>query len=71
MNAVGRLAVYTVGLAVAFTGAFGIAAVAVPRSVVAAWEKESTVQSHSGMAHGESSMQMPAGLSASADGCRR
>ncbi|MFE7706384.1 hypothetical protein ACFU6I_11410 [Streptomyces sp. NPDC057486] len=70
MNAAGRLALYGAGLAVAFTGALGISAVAVPDSVVADWKNESTTESHGDMTDKKPSMPMdtPAGLSASADG---
>jgi len=40
MNGAGRLGVYVAGLVVAFAGAFGVAAVVVPDSVVSDWEGE-------------------------------
>lgn len=46
MNALTRLALYAVGLVVAFGAAFGIAGAAVPQSVVDNWNKESDVQNH-------------------------
>ena len=38
MNAAGRLGLYAAGVAVAFAGAFGIAAAVVPATTVTAWE---------------------------------
>jgi len=67
MNAAGRLTAYAAGLAIAFAGAFGIAAVAVPRSVVTGWEGKTDMNDRHTMAHEESSTA-PAGLSASAGG---
>ncbi|MFF2652620.1 hypothetical protein [Streptomyces sp. NPDC058045] len=73
MNAAGRLALYGAGLAIAFTGALGISAVAVPDSVVADWKKDRAEESHGG--HGDTAdkkpsmpMGTPAGLSVSAGG---
>ncbi|PKY69898.1 hypothetical protein CYJ40_07430 [Brevibacterium ravenspurgense] len=47
MNAAGRLALYGAGLVVAFGGAFGLAGVAIPDSVVDAWEEGSQMSDHS------------------------
>lgn len=71
MKAPVRLAAYGAGLVVAFGGAFGLAGVAVPDSVVAAWAQSSETKTH-GEGHGGSE-QEPAteavnGVSASADG---
>ncbi|MBC6496679.1 heavy-metal-associated domain-containing protein [Microbacterium sp. 4-7] len=50
MNAGGRLAVYGLGLVVAFGGAFGLAQVIVPTSVVGDWTKGANMKDHD--AHG-------------------
>lgn len=44
MNAAGRLGLYGAGVAVAFAGAFGVAALVVPDDVVAAWQDATTDQ---------------------------
>lgn len=71
MKAGARLALYGAGLAVAFGGAFGLAGVVVPDSLVAAWAEESEMNSH-GEGHGEAEQQVAGhalnGLSVSADG---
>lgn len=72
MKAPVRLAAYSAGLVVAFGGAFGLAGVAIPDSVVAAWTQSSESGSH-GDGHGDSGEQEAAdhamnGVSASADG---
>lgn len=41
-----RLALYGAGLVVAFGGAFGLAGVIVPNSLVDAWAEESETNSH-------------------------
>lgn len=46
MNAGGRLALYSAGLAVAFGGAFALAGALVPDSVVTSWEEESAMKEH-------------------------
>ena len=46
MNAGARLAIYGLGLVVAFGGAFGIAGAAVPDGVVAGWMKGSEMNGH-------------------------
>lgn len=48
MNAGARLALYGVGLVVAFGGAFGIAGVAVPESAVASWTQGAVTDGHEG-----------------------
>lgn len=48
MNAGARLALYGLGLVVAFGGAFGIAGAVVPSSVVANWMKGTNMNTHSG-----------------------
>ena len=50
MNAGGRLAVYGLGLVVAFGGAFGLAQIIVPTSVVGDWTKGAEMKDHD--AHG-------------------
>lgn len=46
MNAGARLAVYGLGLVVAFGGAYGVAAAVMPESVVAGWMKGSEMNGH-------------------------
>ncbi|MGY5766030.1 hypothetical protein ACXET9_12610 [Brachybacterium sp. DNPG3] len=46
MKAPTRLAVYGAGLVVAFGGAFGLAGVVIPESVVTAWAASSAASSH-------------------------
>ncbi|HWS49642.1 MAG TPA: heavy-metal-associated domain-containing protein [Microbacterium sp.] len=72
MKTGGRLALYGLGLAVAFGGAFAIAAAAVPADAVAGWQEESGMKDHdednesaAAPAHGEHAMK---GLSLSSDG---
>lgn len=72
MKAPVRLAAYGAGLVVAFGAAFGLAGVAVPDSVVAAWAQSSESGSH-GEDHGgpgeeEAADHAMNGVSASADG---
>lgn len=71
MKAPVRLAAYGAGLAVAFGGAFGLAGVAVPDSVVTAWAQSSQTGTH-GEGHDgseqESATEAVNGVSASADG---
>ena len=72
MKAPVRLAAYGAGLAVAFGAAFGLAGVAVPDSVVAAWAQSSESASH-GEGHSSSGEEGAAaqtmnGVSASANG---
>ena len=72
MKAPVRLVAYGAGLVVAFGAAFGLAGVAVPDSVVAAWAQSSDSGSH-GEGHGGSGEEEAAdhamnGVSASADG---
>ncbi len=71
MKAPVRLAAYGAGLVVAFGGAFGLAGVAVPDSVVTAWAQSSEKGTH-GDGHGgsvqESANEAVNGVSASADG---
>ncbi|MFV0535056.1 MAG: hypothetical protein ACK5MR_15580 [Cumulibacter sp.] len=52
MNTAGRLTLFGAGLAVAFGAAFGIASVAVPDSVVAAWTEDGEADAH-GEGHGD------------------
>ncbi len=47
MKAPARLAVYGAGMVVAFSGAYGLAGVVVPDSVVAAWQDTSGMKDHS------------------------
>ncbi|MFJ4045751.1 YdhK family protein [Microbacterium sp. NPDC089987] len=46
MNAAGRIAIYGAGLVVAFGGAYALASVVVPPSVVAAWQEEAMGDGH-------------------------
>lgn len=69
MNGAGRLGVYGAGLVFAFAGAFGVAAVVVPDSAVAAWEgsghgarEQDGMDEKPAAAHGD-----PAGESAASD----
>ena len=48
MNAGTRLAIYGVGVVVAFGGAFGLASAIVPPSVVSDWKEGTEMNSHSG-----------------------
>lgn len=68
MNAGARLALYGAGLLVAFGGAYGLARVAVPESVVAAWAEGSGTMED----HGEHGASAPDGRSApvQAEGAR-
>ena len=67
MNVAGRLSLYAAGLAIVFSGAFGISAAAVPHSMVASWEKRSNT--HSGMSsESMAAMLPPAGVAVSVDG---
>ncbi len=59
MNAGAKLALYGAGLVVAFGGAYGVAGVAVPDSVVAAWAQGADTGTHGGGEHGEA--EQPAG----------
>lgn len=68
MNAPGRLSLYAAGLAIVFSGAFGISAAAVPHSVVASWEKRSDAHDSSMSSDSSVAMLPPAGVSVSADG---
>lgn len=47
MRAPARLALYGAGLAVAFCGAYGLAGVVIPDSVVQAWQEQSQTNEHS------------------------
>ena len=71
MRAGARLALYGAGLVVAFGAAFGIAAAAVPDTMVAAWAKGSDMGTH-GAEHGGDDAQAaghaPNGVSLEADG---
>jgi hypothetical protein len=66
-----RLALYGAGLVVAFGGAFGLAGVIVPNSLVAAWVEESEMNNH-GVGQGEAEQRVAGhalnGLSLSSDG---
>lgn len=49
MNAAGRLSLYGAGLVAAFAGAFGVASVVVPDSLVASWEEDApSMDDHAG-----------------------
>lgn len=74
MNAGARLGLYAAGVAVAFAGAFGVAAAAVPQSVVDDWNARAAAEDH-GTADGHGSTEedtmtqaVPAGLSLSSGG---
>lgn len=74
MNAGAKLALYGAGLVVVFGGAYGLAGVAVPDSVVASWTQRAGTETHGGE-HGEhGGTEQPAsehplpGLSLNADG---
>jgi hypothetical protein len=67
MNAPGRLALYAAGAALAFAGAFGIAAVVVPDGVAASWNEGGTMKDHDAMGSGAPSASLP-GLSLSEGG---
>ncbi|RGE21482.1 YdhK family protein [Leucobacter sp. wl10] len=67
MNAAGRLALYGAGLAVAFGGAFGLAGVLVPDSLVEAWSGQSGMSDH-GEGADEMTAQRSGGMDHPADG---
>ncbi|RMI31479.1 heavy-metal-associated domain-containing protein [Nocardia stercoris] len=68
MNAGTRLALYGVGLAVAFGGAFGVAKAVVPADVVTAWtDRSSQMQGHENHDTGAATDTVQ-GVSSSADG---
>lgn len=66
MNAGARLAIYGLGLVVAFGGAFGVAAAVVPGSVVDEWEKGSDMKGH--QEHGSASAETTPDAGASLKG---
>lgn len=70
MNAGTRLAIYGLGLVVAFAAAFGIARVTVPESVVEGWSERAAANSHAGHEDVDTDAVGPGatGLSLAADG---
>ncbi|WGW11188.1 heavy-metal-associated domain-containing protein [Saxibacter everestensis] len=66
MNAGARLAVYGLGLVVAFGGAFGIAGAAIPSSAVSDWTKGTEMKSHDG-GHASGATGVSESTSAAAD----
>ena len=74
MQAGARLALYGAGVAVAFGGAFALAGVVVPDSLVAAWAEGSDMETHGddqnahGGAGAETAAHAPNGVSIDADG---
>lgn len=69
MNAAARLALYGLGVIVAFGGAFGLAAAVVPTSLVNDWTKGTEMKNHEG-GHGSGETSTSGSTNTTADGLK-